>query len=83
MSNDTLRKETDAFVSFFSAFELPRTVATIVDLSDGAPLLQVLTLVYVFDIFPFPNIYISFIPAIPSIFGNKLDPRLSYQKTGL
>jgi protein HOOK3 len=60
MSSDSLRKETDAFVSFFSAFELPRTIATIVDLSDGAPLLQVLTQVYVFNISPFPDILIPY-----------------------
>ncbi|KAF7322701.1 hypothetical protein HMN09_00048900 [Mycena chlorophos] len=39
------RKELDAFVKFFSAFELSRAVNTVVDLSDGAALFEILSLV--------------------------------------
>jgi len=39
------RAEIDAFFSFFATFELTRAIATVADLSDGAPLLEVLALV--------------------------------------
>lgn len=45
MSPESQRKETDAFLSFFGTFELPHPAVTVADLSDGAALLQVLTLV--------------------------------------
>jgi len=47
MSPESQRKETDAFLSFFGTFELPHPAVTVADLSDGAALLQVLTLVSV------------------------------------
>ena len=47
MSPESQRKETDAFLSFFGKFELPHPAVTVADLSDGAALLQVLTLVSV------------------------------------
>ncbi|KAJ7074380.1 HOOK protein-domain-containing protein [Mycena amicta] len=39
------RKELDAFYNFFATFELARPVATLADLSDGAALFEVLSLV--------------------------------------
>jgi len=47
MSPESQRKEMDAFLSFFGKFELPHPAVTVADLSDGAALLQVLTLVSV------------------------------------
>ena len=44
---DDLQKETDAFFSFFSTFELSRPVLAVSDLSDGAALFEVLQIVYV------------------------------------
>ena len=44
---DDLRKETDAFFSFFSTFDLSRPVLAVSDLSDGAALFEVLQIVYV------------------------------------
>ncbi|KZT20261.1 HOOK-domain-containing protein [Neolentinus lepideus HHB14362 ss-1] len=43
--SDTQRKETDAFLSFFSTFELTRPVTTVSDLSDGAALFEILSLI--------------------------------------
>jgi hypothetical protein len=87
MSSDTLRKETDAFLSFFSAFELARPVSTIVDLSDGAALLQVLTLVYGIispDSLQEKNIpNFRLVLAIQITFGNKHDLRLNFRTIGL
>ncbi|KAF7295154.1 hypothetical protein MIND_01054100 [Mycena indigotica] len=39
------RKELDAFFNFFATFELARPVATVADLSDGAALFEVLSVV--------------------------------------
>lgn len=44
--SDAQRKELNAFLSFFATFELERPVTSAVDLSDGAALLEVLSLVY-------------------------------------
>jgi protein HOOK3 len=41
---DAQRKETDAFFAFFSTYDLARPVTTISDLSDGAALFEVLSL---------------------------------------
>ncbi|KII88905.1 hypothetical protein PLICRDRAFT_175157 [Plicaturopsis crispa FD-325 SS-3] len=43
--SDSQRKETDAFFSFFATFALARPVTTVADLSDGAALFEVLSLV--------------------------------------
>lgn len=43
MSADSLRKEQDAFFSFFATFQLTRPVTTISDLSDGAALFEILS----------------------------------------
>ncbi|EIM82519.1 HOOK-domain-containing protein [Stereum hirsutum FP-91666 SS1] len=43
MSADALRKEQDAFSSFFATFQLARPVTTISDLSDGAALFEILS----------------------------------------
>ena len=48
-------KEINAFISFFATFDLARPVTTVADLSDGAPLFDVLALVYVSHR---PSIYI-------------------------
>ena len=48
---DSLHNEADAFFDFLSTFKLSRPVTTIADLSDGAALFDVLSLVYVI----FPN----------------------------
>lgn len=45
MSVDSQKKELNAFLSFFATFDLSRPVATIADLSDGAALFEILTLV--------------------------------------
>ncbi|KAK7023834.1 HOOK protein-domain-containing protein [Favolaschia claudopus] len=45
MSNNSERKEIDAFFNFFATFELARPVTTLADLSDGAALFEVLSLV--------------------------------------
>lgn len=82
MSSDVLRKETDAFLSFFSAFELARSVSTIVDLSDGAVLLQVLTFVYVFRL----ELMQSNKPralVTPSTSDSQIDRHPNYRTTGL
>ncbi|KZT03569.1 HOOK-domain-containing protein [Laetiporus sulphureus 93-53] len=42
---DERRNESNAFLSFFATFELTRPVATVADLSDGAALYEVLSLV--------------------------------------
>ncbi|OAX41580.1 HOOK-domain-containing protein [Rhizopogon vinicolor AM-OR11-026] len=39
------RKEINAFISFFATFDLARKVTTVADLSDGAPLFDVLAMV--------------------------------------
>jgi protein HOOK3 len=39
------RKEIDAFFNFFSTFHLGRSVTTVSDLSDGAALSEILSLV--------------------------------------
>jgi protein HOOK3 len=44
---DSQRKETAAFFSFFAAFNLVRPVTAVSDLSDGAALFEVLSLVCV------------------------------------
>jgi len=44
--NDSLRKEADAFFDFLSKFDLSRPVTSIADLSDGAALYDVLSVVY-------------------------------------
>lgn len=54
MTDSAQRKEVDAFLGFFSAFELSQPVVTISDLSDGAVLFQVLSLVYVFPLISHP-----------------------------
>lgn len=41
------RRELDAFFHFFATFELSRPVKTTSDLSDGAALSDILTIVYV------------------------------------
>lgn len=41
---DSQRKETDAFLAFFATYDLVRPVATVSDLSDGAALFEVLSL---------------------------------------
>ena len=46
-TSETQRKELTAFFSFFSTFNLVRTVTSVADLTDGAALFEVLTLVYV------------------------------------
>ncbi|KIJ29889.1 hypothetical protein M422DRAFT_36799 [Sphaerobolus stellatus SS14] len=43
--DDSLRNEADAFLDFLSKFELSRPVAAIADLSDGAALFDVLSIV--------------------------------------
>ncbi|KAF8185017.1 HOOK protein-domain-containing protein [Mycena galopus ATCC 62051] len=45
MANNSERKEIDAFFNFFATFELVRPVTTLADLSDGAALFEVLSLV--------------------------------------
>ncbi|KAI0822627.1 HOOK-domain-containing protein [Trametes gibbosa] len=45
MSVDSQKKELNAFLSFFATFDLSRPVTTIGDLSDGAALFDILTLV--------------------------------------
>jgi protein HOOK3 len=37
-------KELDAFLAFFSTFNLHRSIATVADLSDGAGLLEILSI---------------------------------------
>lgn len=37
-------KELDAFLAFFSTFNLHRPIATVADLSDGAGLLEILSI---------------------------------------
>ena len=44
---DAQRKELDAFMAFFATYELVRPVATVADLSDGAPLFEILGLMSV------------------------------------
>lgn len=44
---DAQRKELNAFFSFFATFDLARPVTTVADLSDGAALLESLSVVYV------------------------------------
>jgi len=44
---DSVRKEADAFFDFLATFKLSRPVTTIADLSDGAALFDVLSLVSV------------------------------------
>lgn len=53
---DIQRKETEAFFSFFATYELARPVTTVSDLSDGAALFEVLSLmcVVVFSILVLP-----------------------------
>ena len=46
--SDAQRKELSAFLSFLATFDLARPVTTPSDLSDGAALFEVLSLVYVF-----------------------------------
>ncbi|KAJ3795957.1 hypothetical protein GGU11DRAFT_193735 [Lentinula aff. detonsa] len=43
--SDSKRKEIDAFLNFFAAFDLTTPVATLSDLSDGQALFEVLSLV--------------------------------------
>ncbi|KAI0948399.1 hypothetical protein AcV7_009155 [Taiwanofungus camphoratus] len=43
--SDSQRKELNAFFSFFATFDLTRPVTTVADLSDGAALFEVLSLV--------------------------------------
>ncbi|KAI0713274.1 HOOK-domain-containing protein [Earliella scabrosa] len=45
MSVDSQRKELNAFFSFFATFDLSRPVTTIADLSDGAALFEILSIV--------------------------------------
>ena len=47
---DAQRKELNAFFSFFATFDLTRPVTTVADLSDGAALLEVLSIVYVLSV---------------------------------
>ncbi|KAI0085421.1 HOOK-domain-containing protein [Irpex rosettiformis] len=43
--SEAQRKELNAFISFFATFDLPRPVTTVSDLSDGAALFDVLSVV--------------------------------------
>ena len=45
MSVDSQKKELNAFFSFFATFDLARPVTSITDLSDGAALFEILSLV--------------------------------------
>ncbi|CDO69034.1 hypothetical protein BN946_scf184834.g41 [Trametes cinnabarina] len=45
MSVDSQKKELNAFLSFFATFDLARPVTSIADLSDGAALLEILSVV--------------------------------------
>ncbi|KAI0807300.1 HOOK-domain-containing protein [Fomes fomentarius] len=45
MSVDSQKKELNAFFSFFATFDLSRPVTTVADLSDGAALFEILSLV--------------------------------------
>ncbi|KAI0371779.1 HOOK-domain-containing protein [Pilatotrama ljubarskyi] len=45
MSVDSQKKELNAFLSFFATFDLARPVTTIADLSDGAALFEILSIV--------------------------------------
>ena len=45
--SDAQRKELNAFLSFLATFDLARPVTAPSDLSDGAALFEVLSLVYV------------------------------------
>ncbi len=45
-------RELDAFFHFFATFTLTRPVTNVVDLSDGAPLFEILSIVYVHIIHP-------------------------------
>ena len=47
--SDAERKELGAFLSFFATFDLARPVTSPADLSDGAALFEVLSLVCVFN----------------------------------
>lgn len=42
-------QEFDAFLHFFATFELARPISVISDLSDGAALFEILSIVYVFN----------------------------------
>jgi protein HOOK3 len=46
--SDAQRQELSAFLSFLATFDLARPVTAPSDLSDGAALLEVLSLVYVY-----------------------------------
>ena len=41
---ETQNKELDAFLAFFSTFNLHRSITTVADLSDGAGLLEILSI---------------------------------------
>ena len=45
MSVDSQKKELNAFFSYFATFDLSRPVTTIGDLSDGAALFEILSIV--------------------------------------
>lgn len=47
MSVDSQKKELNAFFSYFATFDLTRPVTTVADLSDGAALFEILSIVYV------------------------------------
>ena len=47
MSVDAQKKELNAFFSYFATFDLTRPVTTVADLSDGAALFEILSIVYV------------------------------------
>ena len=41
---ESQNKELDAFLAFFSTFDLHRSITTVADLSDGAGLLEILSI---------------------------------------
>ena len=74
MSVDSQKKELNAFLSYFATFDLARPVTTIGDLSDGAALFEILSIVWVPPILPYNCIATDLLPSDTEYFRQPSRP---------
>jgi hypothetical protein len=81
-NSEAQKKELSAFFSFFATFNLIRPVTSVADLCDGAPLFEVLTLVYIPQLPPSQNCLLIDPLAMPITFARPRVRPCNRQTTG-